>query len=94
VFVDDAGNEERYGRTCKGLPPDIINFQHDPLACAVALGWHGATTETLPLATKTVDGWLRLRSDARSRPVRVVTEVDGAAFNARWLDAVAPPPRR
>jgi inosine-uridine nucleoside N-ribohydrolase len=32
-------NEETYGQTCTGLPSDIINFQHDPLACAIALGW-------------------------------------------------------
>ena len=31
---------QNYGETCVELPNDIINFQHDPLACAIALGWH------------------------------------------------------
>jgi purine nucleosidase len=35
-FAIDEKNELRYGETCPGLPRDIINFQHDPLASAVA----------------------------------------------------------
>lgn len=50
AFARDERIEERYGRTYAGLPHDIINFQHDPLTCAVALGWAGVTVETLPLA--------------------------------------------
>src|SRR3984893_12678769 len=43
-------NEHKYGETCPGLPRDIINFQHDPLACAIALGWQeGVEVETVPL---------------------------------------------
>ncbi|HYU74171.1 MAG TPA: nucleoside hydrolase, partial [Ktedonobacteraceae bacterium] len=43
-------NERNYGETCPGLPRDIINFQHDPLACAIALGWQeGVEIETVPL---------------------------------------------
>src|SRR5688572_23901144 len=40
AFAVDEHNELRIGETCEGLPRDIINFQHDPLACAIALGWH------------------------------------------------------
>jgi hypothetical protein len=29
------------GRAHAGLPDDIVNFHHDPLTCAVALGWAG-----------------------------------------------------
>ena len=25
------------------LPPDLLNFHHDPLAAAVAVGWDGVT---------------------------------------------------
>jgi hypothetical protein len=32
--------ETQFGRTCDGLPDDIINFLHDPLASATALGWN------------------------------------------------------
>jgi inosine-uridine nucleoside N-ribohydrolase len=31
------------------LPADLLNFHHDPLACAVAVGWDGVTIE--PTAT-------------------------------------------
>jgi hypothetical protein len=27
------------------LPADLLNFHHDPLACAVAVGWDGVTIE-------------------------------------------------
>jgi inosine-uridine nucleoside N-ribohydrolase len=29
------------GRAHSGLPDDVLNFQYDPVACAVALGWSG-----------------------------------------------------
>jgi purine nucleosidase len=52
-------NEQKYGETCPGLPRDIINFQHDPLACAIALGWHeGVEMETVPLKLETRESWL------------------------------------
>ncbi len=37
------------------LPDDLLNFHHDPLACAVAVGWDGVTTE--------VDGGARVVTD-------------------------------
>jgi len=41
AFAEDEQIEMNYGKTCAGLPVDIINFQHDSLACAIALGWDG-----------------------------------------------------
>ena len=38
AFAKDENIEAQYGRTCQGLPDDTINFLHDPLACAIALG--------------------------------------------------------
>ena len=32
----------RVGAEHPGLPDDLLNFQYDPLACAVAAGWDGA----------------------------------------------------
>ncbi|MDQ3590144.1 MAG: hypothetical protein M3392_07885 [Actinomycetota bacterium] len=32
----------RVGGGHPGLPDDLLNFQYDPLACAVAAGWDGA----------------------------------------------------
>jgi purine nucleosidase len=33
---------EQLGREHAALPDDLLNFQYDPVACAVALGWSGA----------------------------------------------------
>jgi len=89
VFAADEHNEETHGRTCGGLPEDIINFQHDPLACAIALGWRdGVEIRELPLRLEVRDGWLHEVIDPAGRPARVVTGVDGAGFSEFWLDVV------
>jgi purine nucleosidase len=38
AFAQDEDYEAQYGKRCEFLPKDIINFQHDPLTCAIALG--------------------------------------------------------
>jgi purine nucleosidase len=89
AFARDEGIEERYGRTCAGLPDDTINFLHDPLACAVALGrTDRIRIEQIPLVTGVEDGWLRQCVHADGRPTRVVTGVDGGRFSEFWLDRV------
>lgn len=88
AFAEDEHLDERYGQTCDGLPDDLINFHHDPLACAVGLGWDGVTIETVALTPTLDDGWIRLLPDPAGRPFQVVTTVDGARFGAYWLDAV------
>ncbi len=56
-------NEQHYGETCPGLPSDIINFQHDPLACAIALRWReGVEIETIPLKYEIRESWLHENS--------------------------------
>ena len=80
-------NEQKYGETCPRLPRDIINFQHDPLACAIALGWHeGVEIETIPLKLETREGWLYEIPDRDGTPTRLVTKIDGNAFNEYWYD--------
>ncbi len=70
------------------LPDDLLNFQYDPVACAVALGWRGAVVEEQRLRT-VVDGeLLRFQRHADGRPVNVVTDVDGPAFEEMWLATV------
>jgi purine nucleosidase len=87
--AEEYGNELKFGQTCPGLPPDIINFQHDPLACAIALGWRdGIEIEELPLLITVEDGWLVERIDPQGKPTPVVTRVDGARFNDFWLRVV------
>ncbi len=85
--------DERLGATltpaCSALPRDFINFLHDPLACAIALGFgEGVDISSVPLVSSIEDGWLRQREDPAGRPTRLVTAVDGKAFNAQWLRIV------
>jgi inosine-uridine nucleoside N-ribohydrolase len=82
------------GRAHAGLPDDLLNFQYDPVACAVAVGWPGATLEWTRLRPAVTDGLLRFRPDPDGRPARVVVDVDGEAFADRWLAAVEAAARR
>ena len=89
AFAVDEQNEIRFGETCEGLPRDIINFQHDPLACAIALGWNeGIEIEEIPLILEEKDGWLHERIHPSGKRVRVVTKVDGPRFNEFWLNKI------
>lgn len=91
AFARDENIEARYGQTCPGLPEDMINFQHDPLACAIALGWReGVEVRELPLTSRIVDGLLCQRVDENGQPTTVVTRVDGDRFSDFWLNTVAP----
>lgn len=91
-FAEEYRNEQQFGATCPGLPADIINFQHDPLACAVALGWRdGVTIEELPLSVTVEDNLLFERVDPVGRPVKVVTRVDGPRFSEFWKAVLTAP---
>jgi hypothetical protein len=70
------------------LPDDLVNYHHDPLAAAVAVGWDGVTVEERRLVPVMDGGALRLVESPDGRPTRVVTAVDGPAFAERWLDAI------
>lgn len=91
AFAREYENETRLGQTCAGLPDDTINFQHDPLACAVALGWtQGMTIDEIGLILEERDGWLHERGAATgapaSTPVKIVTRIEGDRLNRFWLD--------
>jgi purine nucleosidase len=77
-------------RANPGLPDDLANFHHDPLAAAVAAGWDGVTIEDTFLRTVGEHGRLeRVRPDVpAARRVELVVGVDGPAFAAHWLDTV------
>jgi inosine-uridine nucleoside N-ribohydrolase len=76
------------GRAHAGLPDDLLNFQYDPVAVAVALGWPGATVRQMPLRPMITGEVLRFQPDPEGRPTRVVVDLDGAAFAETWLTAV------
>jgi len=83
----DLGRTE-LGRAFPALPDDLLNFQYDPLACAVAAGWDGVTVSELPVAIDIRDGLLRMSVTPGAATLRLATDVDAAAFDAAWLDAV------
>ena len=90
AFAKEWNNEVQYGQTCKGLPEDTINFQHDPLACAIALGWNeGVEIREVPLKLEIKDGWLCQTVDDSGKLTKVVTRVNGGKFNEFWLSTVA-----
>lgn len=89
AFIRDEGMAEKFGQTCPEVPDDIINFQHDPLACALALGWdEGVEIRDVPLRLEIRDGLLRQTLDEKARPLPVVTDVDGPRFNQFWVDTL------
>jgi hypothetical protein len=76
------------GRSHGALPDDLLNFHYDPVCCAVAVGWAGATVETMRLETVRDGNLLRFVPSAEGRHVDVVVDVDGAEFGRVWLAAV------
>jgi inosine-uridine nucleoside N-ribohydrolase len=82
------------GRTFAALPDDLLNFQYDPVACAVAAGWSGATVEPTRLTAIVEEHVLRFERDADGHPARVVTSFDVDAFRELWLAAVETADRR
>jgi purine nucleosidase len=71
-----------------GLPDDLLNFQYDPLACAVAAGWDGARVEELRLSAQLKDGVLSFPESPSGESTRVVTAVDGPCLEREWVQAV------
>jgi len=89
AFAKESNYEAEYGQTHTGLPDDTINFQHDSLACAIALGWNeDVEISEIPLTFEIKDGWLHQTVDERGKPTRVVTHIDGETFNEHWLRTV------
>jgi purine nucleosidase len=89
AFAVDEQNEKRFGETCAGLPDDMINFLHDPLACAIALGYtYGIEIQEIPLGLEEKDGFLHEKVDPNGKVVRIVTKVNGPRFDQFWLDKI------
>ena len=95
AFAIEEAMESRFGRTCEGLPDDTISFLHDPLACAIAMGWSDSVEiEEIPLKSEIEDGYLCQTLDTRGKPTRVVTRVNGPKFSEFWLRTVCAPKGR
>lgn len=90
AFAMDEQNEKRFGETCEGLPDDIINFLHDPLACAFALGYQdNIEIQDVPISLEEKDGFLHEQVDHAGKSAHIVTKVNGPYFNKFWLDKIA-----
>lgn len=80
---------DRLPEAFPGLKSDLLNFQYDPLACAVALGWEGITVQPVPCSfEREVDGLLRMERRDGGTPLRTAVTVDAERFEREWLDAV------
>jgi purine nucleosidase len=73
------------GRAHAGLPDDLLNFQYDPVAVAVALGWPGAVVQEMPLVPVAAGDLLRFVRRPEGRPTRVMVDLDGTGFGELWL---------
>ncbi len=75
-------------RRHRALPDDLVNFHWDPVTCAAALGWAGASVSDVRLRAVLDGGVLRFERYPEGRRTHVVTAVDGDAFTESWLTAV------
>jgi len=90
AFAVDEEMERKFGETCDGLPKDIINFLHDPLACAIALGWDdGIEIGEIPLKLDLEDSWLHEKIDTTGKPTKIVTKIDGSKFSKFWIKTIS-----
>jgi inosine-uridine nucleoside N-ribohydrolase len=90
AFARDERRPPHKRRSWPALPSDTINYQHDPLACAVALGWSdGIQIEDVGLRFEINEGYLREIVDPAGARVRVVTRVDGKKFGDLWVRMVS-----
>jgi inosine-uridine nucleoside N-ribohydrolase len=88
VFSRDWENKDKY-RSYKNIPEDLINFHYDSLACAIAIGWNeGVKIKNIPLRFQIREGFLEEIQDKNGKLVKVVTDIDGDAFNRYWLETV------
>ena len=69
------------------LPDDLLNFHHDPVACAVALGWSGATIDDVRIEPVIQGEVLHFRAVGEGT-TRLVNTIDSDAFAETWLSAV------
>jgi len=89
-FALDEQNEKQIGETCESLPNDLINFLHDPLACAIALGYQeDVEIQEVPLRLEERNGFLYEHIDPAGRRTRIVTRIDGSHFSQFWFDKIA-----
>ena len=81
-------NMRDLGRAHPGLPDDLLNFQYDVVASAVAAGMPIAVLRDLFLVPRLEDGVLRFEESKTGRSVTTTTNVDGETLNETWLTSI------
>jgi inosine-uridine nucleoside N-ribohydrolase len=81
-------NMAAVGRAHAGLPDDLLNFQYDPVAVAVAVGWSGTAIDEMRLQPTVTGDVLRFQREPEGRPTRVLVDLDRTRFGETWLSAV------
>lgn len=84
----------RLGREYAALPDDLVNFHHDPLTVAVALGWPGATLERMRLMPFVENGIMTFERSDAGRKIDVCTEADAGALTTTLLEKLERAQRR
>lgn len=85
-----SGFIEEQAAQCVCLPEDLCNFHYDPLTVAVAAGFGLVRSEEVRIRFEADAGGeeYSIQETAEGNPVRVITDVDGEAFNRYWLTGV------
>lgn len=77
------------GQAHVALPGELLGFAAAPVAVAVALGWPGATIEPMTVMPSIENGVISWERADDGRAMRVVTDIDGAAFRELFLARIA-----
>jgi len=79
----------RLGSAHPGLPDDLVTILHDPVACAVAVGWPWVSLRERRLRPVLDGDTLRFVEDhPGGRLLRAAVHIDGDAFTEAWFAAV------
>jgi len=85
AYAREHRQGEDYRSRAPQLPDDFLVHLHDPLACAVALGWRdGVVMETIRVETTLTENGLRQRRSPSGIATTVVTGVDRDRFGEVW----------
>jgi purine nucleosidase len=87
AWGDDRDYAE-LGREHAALPDDLVNFHHDPLTVAVALGWLSATVERQRLMPYMENDVMSFDASDDGREIDVCTGVDAAAFTETMIETL------
>ena len=85
AYIREHRADVNYLSDASQLPDDFLIHLHDPLACAVALGWRdGVVVEMIYVETTVTENGLRQRRSPSGTATAVVTGVDRDQFGEVW----------